>query len=202
MIIFNECRIDDSEEYLIIDASIEPSEEHKEACIAAIKIDTQKTYSEHSPSDKAFEYVISGDLTPAYSNEGNHIDDKDIYCYIDDCNNAKHIRMRIHTDSLGFSLKDNMLFVYVITTDPSSDYYGMTVVSYLRSIYNKMIRYIKELNIKCSIPKGFIDTVLRYKAYELALKTGHYIEAINQWKLLTNTNSLCTGNKCMCNGIK
>ena len=44
--------------------------------------------------------------------------------------------------------------------------------------------YTKELGDTCSIPKNFIDYILKVKALDLSLKTGNYQEAIRYWNRL------------------
>ena len=72
----------------------------------------------------------------------------------------------------------------------------------LRPIYNMAMGYIKELDSNCSIPKGFIDMILRIKAFKLALKTGNYTVAFKWWdKLFKNKRSISINKRCGCNGI-
>ena len=75
------------------------------------------------------------------------------------------------------------------------------VVSNLYPLYQHAFSYIKELGNTCSIPKNFINYILQYKAFELAIKTGHYTKAIKYWKkfFMGIKDSVITSN-CGCYG--
>lgn len=103
----------------------------------------------------------------------------------------KHIQLALTANDLSLtSLQDNMFFVYIevaglpdISTPCTMDnQYTLGVAFDWRSIYNQGLKFLKELYRACSLPKGFIDFILRFKALQLALRTGHYVEAINFWK--------------------
>lgn len=73
-------------------------------------------------------------------------------------------------------------------------------------IYNKDLLksrglgYLKEFGDNCTVPKGFIDFILKRKAFELALDSCNYNLVIKYWKWLTlNTKSVIKGG-CGCNG--
>lgn len=77
----------------------------------------------------------------------------------------------------------------------------VVIAYYLRDFYNKGISYLKELNQSCQEPKGFIDYILRYKAFQLALKAGDYNRALTYWKDFIKGESMATSN-CGCYGNK
>lgn len=105
--------------------------------------------------------------------------------------------------------ENNLLFVYIKTvgTPAPNTPCGMDnittlgIVSNLYPLYQHTFSYIKELNNTCSIPKNFINYILQYKAFELAVKTGHYTEAIRYWKkfFMGIEDSVITSN-CGCYG--
>lgn len=121
----------------------------------------------------------------------------------------KTIRMEINYTELLYNLNQDLLFVYVkIKGTPSVDTpCGMDnittlgVVSNFYPLYQHAFNYIKELNDTCSIPKNFINYILQYKAFEFAIKTGHYTEAIKYWKkfFMGIKDSVITSN-CGCYG--
>ena len=121
----------------------------------------------------------------------------------------KTIRMEINYTELLYNLNQDLLFVYVkIKGTPSIDTpCGMDnittlgVVSNLYPLYQHAFSYIKELSNTCSIPKNFINYILQYKAFELAVKTGHYTKAIKYWKkfFMGIKDSVITSN-CGCYG--
>ena len=107
------------------------------------------------------------------------------------------------------AFENNLLFVYIKTvgTPAPNTPCGMDniitlgVVSNLYPLYQHAFSYIKELGDTCSIPKNFINYILQYKAFELAIKTGHYTEAIRYWKkfFMGIKDSVITSN-CGCYG--
>ena len=77
---------------------------------------------------------------------------------------------------------------------------GVTLYHY--PIYNAMMNSIKELEKNCEVPKNFINSILRFKAFELAIDTEHYNQAIIYYnKFIKNVNlNTVTSNKCNCYG--
>ena len=57
------------------------------------------------------------------------------------------------------------------------------------------MNYIRGIECDCSIPKNFIDFILRLKALELCIKTGNYTKAIKYWNRLNinPSNECCYG---------
>ena len=43
------------------------------------------------------------------------------------------------------------------------------------------MKYVKQIENNCEIPKEFIDLSLRIKALELCIRTGNYPQAIKYW---------------------
>lgn len=121
----------------------------------------------------------------------------------------KSYRIEINKNDSILTFKDNLLFVYVKTKGtPASDTpCGMDnittlgVVSNLYPLYQHAFSYIKELSDTCSIPKNFINYILQYKVFELAIKIGHYTKAIKYWKkfFMGIKDSVITPN-CGCYG--
>ena len=107
------------------------------------------------------------------------------------------------------AFENNLLFVYIKTvgTPAPNTPCGMDnittlgIVSNLYPLYQHTFSYIKELSNTCSIPKNFINYILQYKAFKLAVKTGHYTEAIRYWKkfFMGIKDSVITSN-CGCYG--
>lgn len=188
MIIFNECRIDKEGKNLIIDAKVDSLSYYDNIYIKSITIDTDETFIENGPSSN--------------------------YIYTNNLNNdttLKSIRLKINYKELKLdSLNDNILFVYIRAGGaPSADTpcgmdneYSVAVAVNIRSVYNMAMSYLKELEGTCTTPKGFIDMILRLKAFELSLKTGNFITAIEQWDKLFKKKRIVSPTKgCGCNGI-
>ena len=89
MIQFNELRISQSGDRLIIDVSVKDLEYYTNVYLSEILIDTQDTYTESGPSSKAISKKIE--------------------------NNLKSIRLELSTADMLPSLQDSMGLVYVKT---------------------------------------------------------------------------------------
>lgn len=219
MIIFNECRIDDEGKHLIIDASVDTLDYYKDVYIKAVSIDTQETFSINGPINEPIaEFKI--DYTKAIGEDccqyiETDSDDCDCVCgnvYTGNKAGNKHIRLYLTADDLNIgSLNDDIFFVYVhaggvpeISIPCCMDNsYTMSIAVNLRPIYNLGMNYIRELGDRCTIPRGFIDYILRLKAFKLALKTGNYPVAIEYWNTLFKNkpfSSIGINKKCGCNG--
>ena len=122
----------------------------------------------------------------------------------------KQVRLEIPLSLYGIDPYKDMLFVYVIASGtPSADTpCGLdnskimgTVVN-LKYIYDNMLCYIRQIENECEVPKNFIDSILKYKALELSIRTGNYPLAIKYWnKYLSNSNpNISTIKTCNCYG--
>ena len=129
----------------------------------------------------------------------------------DEVNSSEEKRIRLELDSttLGVSLTGTLFFVYVVAKGtPSADtpcgmdnQTVMGVVSNLHPFYRTMVNYMKEIENDCDIPKGFIDSMLRFYALELSIRTGHYPLAVKYWnKFFKDTKSEILKTGCRCHG--
>lgn len=159
--------------------------------------------------DPTGEYYISGELYPAAKLEtGVHKYEKGKLVAV--TTPIKSYRIEINKNDSTLTFKDNLLFVYVKTNGtPASDTpcgmdeettLGVTLYHY--PIYNAMMNSIKELEKNCEVPKNFINSILRFKAFELAIDTEHYNQAIIYYNKFIKNISLntVTSNKCNCYG--
>lgn len=180
MIQFNEIRVSADGERLIIDAEVKDFSYFKDVYIDTIFVDSQDTYTENGPSTK-----------PLYTYEAI---------------NEKRVRLELR-EELGTSLDKTMFFVYVVTkgnVDPEYDcccehkVTTMGVAVNLYPVYQKLIYGVKQIESDCEIPRHFIDSMLRFKALELSIRTGHYTQAINYWnryfRNIKNNNTTCKCN--------
>ena len=155
------------------------------------------------------EYTINGNLYPAAKlTTGIHKYEKGKLVAV--TTPIKSYRIEINKNDSTLTFKDNLLFVYVKTNGtPASDTpcgmdeettLGVTLYHY--PIYNAMMNSIKELEKNCEVPKNFINSILRFKAFELAIDTEHYNQAIIYYnKFIKNINlNTVTSNKCNCYG--
>lgn len=214
MIILEQCRIDHDRGQLVIDAVVENLEYYKDVYIASVVIDTDKSYSPNGPSsnpaylmnfeEESLRVVTDSPCTNVSVDEDCKCGD--VYTK----RGRKRVSLRLDAEDLGVSLNERIFFVYVIATGIPSPHtpcgmdnsYVMGVTVNMRPIYNMSMKYIKELDSTCSIPRGFIDSILRLKAFDLSMKTGNYPIAFKQWdKLLRNKSSVVPKKGCGCNGI-
>lgn len=123
--------------------------------------------------------------------------------------NQKKVQMVIkNTDLLVPTMDGNMFFVYVITKGiPSCDTpcgldspstLGVAVDTY--NVYRQALNYLNKVYDRCDIPKAFIDFILRYKAFQICLKTRDYPLAITYWKKFVKSNNSKPINNCGCHG--
>lgn len=214
MVQFNELRVLPNGCKLIIDASVKDLSYYTDVYIDSIIIDNQDTFVNTGPSSNPiYTYTVPADVevyaeentNDATTTEGGDTvlietgtDTKSVYLSLDILDFANKID----------SFENEMLFVYVVTKGiPSSDTpCGMDNQTTLGVVYNEQklydlsIYYLRELNKCCQMPKGFIDALLRMKALELAVKTGHYIQAVKYWKLFFTKRRESTLTSCGCNG--
>lgn len=195
MVVINELRITPDGKRLILDASIENLVYYKDVNIAAVIIDSQDTYTPSGPSNRAF-------FHQSYE-EG--VEELDLQGY-----GTKHIRVCLSAKELGVNLDNNLFFVYIVTSGaPAMDtpcgmdnIYTMGIVYNTLPIYNLGMNYVRELADNCSVPRNFIDYILRFKAFELSLRTGNYTLAIEYWKKFfkNRTSSISEPKGCGCHG--
>lgn len=211
MVIFNECRIDKEGKNLIIDASVDSLPYYKNVYLESIIIDTDETFIEHGPSSNP---IYSQNFTEPDIDTQNYNGTVKNNVFIIDTQQElelKNIRLKLNYKELGLdNLNDNILFVYIGVKgvpEPNTpcgmdNKYSIAATVNLRPIYDMTMSYIKELDINCTIPKGFIDMILRINAFKLSIKTGNFFTAIKQWnKLLKNKRIVSPIKGCGCNGI-
>lgn len=184
MVEFNKLIIIPYNKGIYIDCSVLDMSYFKNVYIDKIVIDTQDTFNKDGISKyPVYTYTVPG--------------------------NQKQVQLHIkNTELLVPTMEGNMFFVYVITKGiPSSDVpcgldspvtLGVGVDSY--RVYRKALNYLSDTYNKCDIPKAFIDFILRYKAFQICLKTRDYPLAITYWKKFINFLSVKPSNRCGCNG--
>lgn len=164
MIEVKELRIIDCDGKLVIDVSISPLPYYNDVYFDQIIIDTQDTHLDNNnPS-----------ATPVYQKiiEGNQ----------------KAIRLELDSLDLG-SVKDTLFFVYIITKGtPSSDTpcgmdnnTNLKVVTDLKPIYDKAMKFLAEVNNNCDIPGNLMDFIFKLQGFDLAIKTCNFNLAKKFW---------------------
>lgn len=169
MIKYNELRIDGN--YLYLDVMVEDKPYFEGVMIEGARIDTPLTYGTEEP-----------------------------YHRIDESEQT-----RLISEVYLPAAKDDLLFITPnIQGDPAPDTPCGQDVNKIGVVYNKRtliqkgLGYLKELSNSCTIPKGFIDFILRVKALDMAIETCNYIEAIKYWKMLNRMPTRTTTNNCGC----
>ena len=194
MLHFNELRITPDCKNLIIDVSVDDDMAFNQVGISRIDI---------------YNKMPLGD--PIYSKELKDIDkQKPVYTSEDLCNQVLedfnkeecfvledqvvHYRILLNTEDLkDVDLSRDMLFVNVTSTDEDIKPLMGTVVN-TNLIYEKAMKYIRQVDKCCSIPKDLIDAFLQYKAVDLSIKTGNYTEAFRLWnKFFKDSKVICDG---------
>lgn len=177
MVQFNDLRVSADRKHLIIDTQVQELPYYNDITIAAIVIDTQKTFSITGPSSKPLFTIDTG--------------------------NVKRYTDYIDIDGVA----DNMFFVYVITAGtPAEDTpCGMSETSIMGVTYDKYPIYeqsIKLLNSigGCEPSSELIDYILQQNAFDLSLKTGNYAKAIDYWNMFFDDTQRTVNTGCGCYG--
>lgn len=200
MVVFNELRVTEDGQYLIIDARVRKETIYNDVVIQKIVIGTQRNYSEDNLRSKNLKGI-----TITVDNK------KELYERFD----AGFLNLKATREEDEVDLKNDLIFVYIVTnnnvdvsqcpvlpcnmTDPVT----VGVTMNMANIYNQFMRYIDELNNATSCTKntaGFTDFILRYNAFLLAIDSKHYtkgIEYFNKW--FGKDKNLRVSN-CGCNG--
>lgn len=184
MVKFNDLMVIPYNKGIYIDVSILDMPYFKNVYLDYIYIDTQDTYNNNGISK-----------TPVYKLQVE--------------GNQKSIKLTIKdTDLLVSSMEGTMFFVYIkIKGLPTIDVpcgldepvtLGVCVDTY--SIYRKGLDYIKEAYNSCEIPRHFVDFILRYKAFQMCLKTRDYPLAITYWNKFNKQGNKVINSKCSCHG--
>lgn len=214
MIVLNECRVSHDGKALIVEATVENLDYYKDVYIDSVVVDTQKTFLDSGPSNNPvfMKQFVPDDLQTDTENDGSFGTNKECTCsniYTPKKKCYKNIRLYISAEDMNLSnLNEDIFFVYIIaigTPAPCTpcgmdNQYTMGIAVNLRPIYNKAMSFIRELDKDCTTPRGFIDMILRLKAFEISLKTGNYPTAFKQWEKLFKDKITVTSKNCGCNG--
>ena len=216
MIHFNELRYSKDNKYLIIDVEIDTLSYYKDMIIDTIMIDNQNTYINNGPSSTPiYTYKAQDQYDNTYLIPENcscapiRVDEDKSYCFTYGKDTMKHIRIEVPLEIYGINPHSDILFVYAIasgtpTPDTPCGYDNnkiMGTVIDLQGVYNYMMSYIREIEKDCSVPRRFIDSILRFKAIEIGVKTGNYPLVIKYWNDLIKKQQDSPDIKdCMCYG--
>lgn len=181
MIQFNELGLSKDGKQVIIDVQVIDSELYTEVYLDSINI------------DKYQNYVSTGVSTsPIYTTQVQ--------------GNQKRSTLILDTlDLNNTAIQGGLFFIYVkVKGAPSPETpCGLdnettigTIVD-THSIYNLSMSYLRQVEETCEIPKDFIDLMLKFKAFNLALDTENYPTAIKYWdKFFKERQANRVVNKC------
>lgn len=122
--------------------------------------------------------------------------------------NNKSLKLTIDKSQIMIkSMEDKIFFVIIETkgTPASNTPCGLDNKSTIgvtyndKSIYNQALSYINQAYNECSIPRDFIDFILRYKALQVCIKAQDYSQTIKYWKKFIGSPNVVIP-KCNCNG--
>lgn len=188
MIKFNELRITPDNRRLIIDVEVDSSNE--QTIISDILVNDKETFKLNGPNEKfAYHYSYNSD-----SNDSSYADienDENVFYYNStEIKEAQRVRLVLCDKELGTYIKNNMFFIYVITSNGVDSFQTLVTAVNMYPIYKKALSYTKTICGECKTPEKFIDFILRIKALNLYLKTSNYIQAIKYWDLIVEREKL------------
>lgn len=112
------------------------------------------------------------------------------YIYQSQYTNQKQVSLLLDTLDLNNTvIKENLLFIYVKATGvphpdtPCGLDKEITTAAIVDtySLYELGMGFLRQVEKDCVLPKDFINFILEQKAFELALKTGNFLQAIKYW---------------------
>lgn len=208
MIRFNNLKIDYIKQCLLIDVEIDPLEYfsenyYKDCFIESIHIDTQETFLEDSISSKAIQVYPICDYDIDIVNRAIAGDEESIKL------SKRVIReIPLNNNSLYKITDKDLMFIWVKAGGnplPSTPC-GMDKNICLGVVYNKKYLYengINQLNSiidVCADKSSAIDYILKHKYFDLNLKTGQYLDAIEIWNSLAKDSTVRRYKGCGCHG--
>lgn len=187
MVIFKELRVNKEGSKLIIDVEIPDYSWNNTASIVELYVHTDTTFiSDTQTSDNAV--YINKTFAPL----------------------TKTVRLELDSASLNNTIINKALFFIFVRTNGVStsappEYQillNMGAAVNLYPFYQRSVIYMRDLTKDCTDRKAFIDFILRMKALENYIYTGHYSQAVLFWTkyfkeskeiIPFNTNCACYG---------
>jgi hypothetical protein len=171
MIQFNELRITPDAKYLIIEAEVKSDSYFEDVslyCLQIIKVKDEKGNTELVLED----YFEDSSKAIEIAKEDGKI---------------KKVRYKLEAGDLNINFTDSFLKVIISSTGNATSPEGYanhdisSPVLNLYPFYVHTISNIKNLDTTCYTNTALIDCILRFKALELALKTGDEHLAVQYW---------------------
>lgn len=200
MIVFDELRITNDGEYLIIDARVRKEDIYSEVTIKSVTVGTHKNYSEGESKGT----VINFNLLNQYN------DDRRILLKL---GNSDLNPIAIEGEKNYINLKEDLIYIYVDTYPLNTNCdlpcdmmqtHNIGVTLYMGNMYNTFMEHMNELNMRScdnNVPQNLIDLILRYTALTTALDSKHFIKANEFYeKWFTDDRYNIFKSNCGCNG--
>lgn len=209
MVIFDELRITNDGQHLIIDCRIRKENWYNTVYIGGIYIDTEETYEEGGPSKRAAIF--------APTMQQLMLSPKKTMRFVYDKSDLKSLFLA-NPENKGVSpdcdLTKHLFFVYVKafgtpaadTPCGMDDEYTLGVTMYMGKFYNDFMNSLKNINSTCSggcdVPSDIVDQLLQYMALTVSIDSGHYLKGIEEFKKWYTGKSYTNNStkKCGCHG--
>lgn len=206
MIIFDELRVTNDGEYLIIDARVRKEKVYKDVKIKSVLIGTHKNYVERTATG------LTVDITNEYVNESDDFD-KRVFLRL----SSLDINMNA-SEGNEVDLKKDLIYVYIETSDDvalencpmlpcdMTQTLNIGVTMYMGNIYNTFMNNIKEIENAGSschnkTPQNLIDFILKYITLVTAVDSKHFIKANELFEKWFSGGVFSSNNSnCGCNG--
>lgn len=175
-------------------------------------LEKDKYYSFKVEDEFTYEFSnYAGDLQYSFDYGGKYLNShifqfngEDLIEY-----NPKEINIVVDYRNFPYNLEKDLLFVYIKAEGtPTSDTpcgmdneYTLGVTFNACLLYSTFMNSIKQVEKECEIPKDFINYFLRFKAIELGIETGNYMQAIQYYnKFIADKIKLLPSKDCNCYG--
>lgn len=184
MVEFNRLIVLPKYQGIYLDVQVPDIPYYENIYIDRVVIDTQDTYTNCGISSKpVYEYKVDGDV-------------KSLQLTISD------------SDILVPCMAGQLFFVYVVTkgtfapdTPQGCDCHTtLAACADTYRIYRQGTKYMAETYKECEVPRHFLDFILRYNAFKIAMKTRDYPLAIAYWEKFNKQMCYKSSSNCGCNG--
>lgn len=204
MIVFDELRITNDGEYLIIDARVRSEDLYKDVHITKVVVGNHRKYTEGDSIGKEIDFT---NLTLSKDDPTRHIF---LRLSILDLANKFYDDTEDNID-----LKKDLIYIYIDTTPLDNrdcpnlpcdlmQTHNIGVTMYMAPFYNEFMNNMNSLlctSCDNQIPQNLIDLILRYTALTTAIDSKHFVKANELFSKWFSTN--CTfvlNSNCGCNG--
>lgn len=190
-VVIDQLRVSDDGKSLFLDAHVNKASYFSNLTIAKVTICTEDQVSETDPLSYGSEFIYQSEFS-----------------------DTRSINLVLNANSFNeyftaTDLSHNLFFVYIeCTGTPASDtpcrldeMVNLAVTFDYNIVFNQAMNFTKQLSDKCKIPHEFLDFILNYEFFKIAIETEHYVPAITAWKRLAGlASNTVTSKRCSCYG--